>query len=115
MTIDVQTTEQQPQLKRHVGIVGLLFASVGSIIGSGWLFGALNAAHASTTAQAHAAPGSMVGHVATYDKAMIAALAMPSATPAQIAARTAATDGGVRLRSGRRIRSRSARSLWPRR
>ena len=31
------------QLKRHVGIVGLLFASIGSIIGSGWLFGALNA------------------------------------------------------------------------
>lgn len=31
------------QLRRHVGIVGLLFASVGSIIGSGWLFGALNA------------------------------------------------------------------------
>ena len=36
-----QSTE--PQLKRHVGVVGLLFASVGSIIGSGWLFGALNA------------------------------------------------------------------------
>ena len=31
------------ELKRHVGVVGLLFASVGSIIGSGWLFGALNA------------------------------------------------------------------------
>jgi amino acid transporter len=31
------------QLRRHVGVVGLLFASVGSIIGSGWLFGALNA------------------------------------------------------------------------
>jgi amino acid transporter len=31
------------ELKRHVGIVGLLFASIGSIIGSGWLFGALNA------------------------------------------------------------------------
>ena len=31
-------------LRRHVGQVGLLFASVGSIIGSGWLFGALNAA-----------------------------------------------------------------------
>ena len=30
-------------LKRHVGVVGLLFASVGSIIGSGWLFGAFNA------------------------------------------------------------------------
>src|SRR3954451_22934416 len=37
-----QQTEQR-QLKRHVGVVGLLFASVGSIIGSGWLFGALNA------------------------------------------------------------------------
>ncbi|HET6154396.1 MAG TPA: APC family permease [Marmoricola sp.] len=33
-------------LKRHVGIIGLLFASVGSIIGSGWLFGALNASTA---------------------------------------------------------------------
>ncbi|HEU5038589.1 MAG TPA: APC family permease [Nocardioides sp.] len=32
-----------PNLKRHVGVIGLLFASVGSIIGSGWLFGALNA------------------------------------------------------------------------
>ena len=36
-----QTT--QPAFKRHVGVIGLLFASVGSIIGSGWLFGALNA------------------------------------------------------------------------
>ena len=43
---DTQPRDQstEPQLKRHVGIVGLLFASVGSIIGSGWLFGALNAA-----------------------------------------------------------------------
>lgn len=43
-----QTTDQKqgtdPHLKRHIGVVGLLFASVGSIIGSGWLFGALNAA-----------------------------------------------------------------------
>jgi amino acid transporter len=31
------------KLRREVGLVGLLFASVGSIIGSGWLFGALNA------------------------------------------------------------------------
>ena len=36
----------EPQLKRHVGVVGLLFASVGSIIGSGWLFGALDASQA---------------------------------------------------------------------
>ncbi|MDQ6774396.1 MAG: APC family permease [Candidatus Dormibacteraeota bacterium] len=32
-----------PRMKRDVGMVGLMFASVGSIIGSGWLFGALNA------------------------------------------------------------------------
>jgi amino acid transporter len=38
-----RTDDGEPQLRRHVGIIGLLFASVGSIIGSGWLFGALNA------------------------------------------------------------------------
>ncbi len=32
-------------LRRHVGPVGLLFAGIGSIIGSGWLFGAFNATH----------------------------------------------------------------------
>lgn len=32
-------------LRRHIGPVGLLFAGVGSIIGSGWLFGAFNATH----------------------------------------------------------------------
>ncbi|MEJ5943743.1 APC family permease [Pseudokineococcus basanitobsidens] len=32
-----------PPLRRQIGTIGLLFASVGSIIGSGWLFGALNA------------------------------------------------------------------------
>jgi amino acid transporter len=42
MSEQTRSTEQ-PQLKRHVGVVGLLFASVGSIIGSGWLFGALDA------------------------------------------------------------------------
>ncbi len=43
-TVETRTSEQEtPVLKRHVGVVGLLFASVGSIIGSGWLFGALNA------------------------------------------------------------------------
>jgi amino acid transporter len=35
--------DESSGLKRHVGPVGLLFAGVGSIIGSGWLFGALNA------------------------------------------------------------------------
>lgn len=31
------------RLRRHIGPVGLLFAAIGSIIGSGWLFGAFNA------------------------------------------------------------------------
>ena len=38
------TTQAGADLRRHVGIIGLLFASVGSIIGSGWLFGAWTAA-----------------------------------------------------------------------
>ncbi|RNL81381.1 APC family permease [Nocardioides marmorisolisilvae] len=43
MTLTASKPEHGTELKRHVGVVGLLFASVGSIIGSGWLFGALNA------------------------------------------------------------------------
>src|SRR5262245_15538506 len=35
---------ETPRLQREVGLVGLMFTSVGSIIGSGWLFGALAAA-----------------------------------------------------------------------
>ena len=35
--------ETASNLRRDVGLIGLLFASVGSIIGSGWLFGAMNA------------------------------------------------------------------------
>jgi len=34
---------EEVKLKRHVGPIGLLFAAIGSIIGSGWLFGAFNA------------------------------------------------------------------------
>jgi amino acid transporter len=40
---DDGSSDSGTQLRRHVGVFGLLFASVGSIIGSGWLFGALNA------------------------------------------------------------------------
>jgi amino acid transporter len=32
------------KLRRDAGVIGILYASLGSIIGSGWLFGALNAA-----------------------------------------------------------------------
>jgi amino acid transporter len=35
------TAEPSEGLKREAGFIGLLFTSVGSIIGSGWLFGAL--------------------------------------------------------------------------
>ena len=52
--------------------------------------GALNAAHASSNALNHAASGSRVGQIATYDKAMLSALAMPTNTPVAIAAQTAA-------------------------
>jgi amino acid transporter len=43
--VEHATSEDSPdtRMRRDVGLVGLLFASVGSIIGSGWLFGALNA------------------------------------------------------------------------
>ena len=37
-------SDRRHNLRRDVGLIGLLFASVGSIIGSGWLFGAMNAA-----------------------------------------------------------------------
>jgi amino acid transporter len=43
VTDERNTAGEGQQLRRHVGVIGLLFASVGSIIGSGWLFGALNA------------------------------------------------------------------------
>ena len=39
----LQAEERESGLRRHIGRTGLLFAAVGSIIGSGWLFGALNA------------------------------------------------------------------------
>ncbi len=43
-TQDTRNVDTEHDLRRHVGRIGLLFASVGSIIGSGWLFGAMNAA-----------------------------------------------------------------------
>lgn len=52
--------------------------------------GALNAAHASPTARANAAPNSRVGMIATYERAMLAALALPGTNPQQIAARNEA-------------------------
>ena len=42
-TISPQTSGSGTKLRREIGLIGLLWASVGSIIGSGWLFGAKNA------------------------------------------------------------------------
>ncbi|MDQ1485563.1 MAG: hypothetical protein QOJ62_1256 [Actinomycetota bacterium] len=39
----LQPTSGRPGLRREVGFIGLLWASTGSIIGSGWLFGAQSA------------------------------------------------------------------------
>src|SRR5215475_3201030 len=41
---EVDAREQHTRLQRSVGFYGLMFISLGSIIGSGWLLGALNAA-----------------------------------------------------------------------
>jgi amino acid transporter len=43
-------TPGNPGLKRDIGLIGLIWTSEGSIIGSGWLFGALFAAQAAGTA-----------------------------------------------------------------
>lgn len=42
---DSQAQASGTPLRRDIGRIGLLFAGVGSIIGSGWLFGALEAAN----------------------------------------------------------------------
>ncbi|CCB77733.1 MULTISPECIES: APC family permease [Streptomycetaceae] len=41
---------RNPGLRRDIGLIGLIWTSEGSIIGSGWLFGALFAAQAAGTA-----------------------------------------------------------------
>jgi amino acid transporter len=41
--VPVSAIPVRRRLRRDIGVVGLLFTSVGSIIGSGWLFGALSA------------------------------------------------------------------------
>lgn len=45
MAVATESAPVEGGLRRDVGKIGLLFAGVGSIIGSGWLFSALSAAH----------------------------------------------------------------------
>src|SRR2546429_3759307 len=42
--VEIIKDERRAGLRRSVGFYGLMFVSLGSIIGSGWLLGALNAA-----------------------------------------------------------------------
>ncbi|HUZ62615.1 MAG TPA: APC family permease [Acetobacteraceae bacterium] len=44
MAGSTSTIGGETKLRRDAGMIGLLFASVGGIVGSGWLFGPLNAA-----------------------------------------------------------------------
>jgi amino acid transporter len=46
----VSEAPRNPGLKRDIGLIGLIWTSEGSIIGSGWLFGSLFAAQAAGTA-----------------------------------------------------------------
>src|SRR3954465_6386755 len=46
MAAETETQQRGGHLKRSVGFYGMMFVSLGSIIGSGWLLGALNAARA---------------------------------------------------------------------
>src|SRR3954462_14359566 len=43
VSMEQQPTRRPVSLKREIGLIGLLWASAGSIIGSGWLFGAQKA------------------------------------------------------------------------
>lgn len=58
---------EQATFKRDVGLVGLLFTSLGSVIGSGWLLGALHGAQA-------AGPASLVSWVIAGGVAVVLAL-----------------------------------------
>jgi hypothetical protein len=46
-----------PGLRRDVGRIALMFTSVGSVIGSGWLLGALNATQIAGPAASLKSPG----------------------------------------------------------
>ena len=72
-TVATPAVEQPPSaldadgLERGVGFLGLLWASEGSIIGSGWLFGALVAA-------TYAGPSALIGWVVASGMIILLAL-----------------------------------------
>ncbi|HKN84669.1 MAG TPA: APC family permease, partial [Pyrinomonadaceae bacterium] len=77
--------ERTPGLRRSVGFYGLMFVSLGSIIGSGWLLGALNAAKV-------AGPASIISWV--LPAGMLALLAL---TYAELGATYPVAGGAARF------------------
>lgn len=67
MTSTTAGDTQSYHLKRDIGLLGLTFVSLGSIIGSGWLLGALNGAEA-------AGPASLISWI--IGGTMLASLAL---------------------------------------
>ena len=85
------------QLNRSVGFYGLMFVSLGSIIGSGWLLGALKAAQI-------AGPASILSWLVAA--AMLAVLALVFS---EIGAAYPVAGGGANLVLQPRTRSRASR------
>src|SRR5438045_7298154 len=83
--IVTEKDEQTVGLKRSVGFYGLMFVSLGSIIGSGWLLGALNAAKV-------AGPASILSWILAA--CMLALLAL---TYAELGATYPVTGGAARF------------------
>src|SRR5215813_719433 len=77
--------QRQGRLKRSVGFYGLMFVSLGSIIGSGWLLGALKAAQV-------AGPASILSWLIAA--AMLASLAL---TYAELGATYPVAGGSARF------------------
>src|SRR5580765_3701381 len=77
--------QSSPGLRRSVGFYGLMFVSLGSIIGSGWLLGALNAARV-------AGPASILSWLLAA--AMLALLAL---TYAELGATYPVAGGAARV------------------
>src|SRR6266852_5737264 len=68
MAVATETRPADVGLKREIGLIGATWASETSIIGSGWLFGALFAAQAAGTA---ALLGWVIGGIAVIILALV--------------------------------------------
>jgi len=82
---EVDAREQHTRLQRSVGFYGLMFISLGSIIGSGWLLGALNAAKV-------AGPASILSWILAASM-----LSLLSLTYAELGARYPVAGGSARF------------------